>query len=49
MCKSMKKVYIQPAFEATTVKTIYSVLTESNPFEMGGAGKDINGDIIEPV
>ena len=41
--------YIQPIVEVTSVQAVYTVLSESNPFEMGGAGKDSNGQPIEPV
>lgn len=37
--------YIQPAVEVTSVQTMYTVLSESNPFIFGG--KDINDE--DPV
>ena len=43
--------YIQPIVEVTSVQAVYTVLSESNPFNYGGAGVNPNDPTqqIDPV
>ena len=39
--------YIQPVVEVTSVQTMYTVLSESNPFQYGGGSPSgIDGDPV---
>jgi hypothetical protein len=45
----MKKNYNCPAVEVMKLQATYNMLSESNPFQMGGEGKDQQGQQIDPV